>query len=67
MEIDPKVLEDIIYLASTNMTGEVETRPDIVKVVFMAGGKIVNDFRPEYTVVMFGGVKFFTSKIKLQD
>lgn len=67
MEIKAKVLGDIISLVSTNMTGEVETTPEIVRTVYQAGGKVVHDFRPEYTIVELGGVKFRTNKINLQS
>ena len=67
MEIKPKILGDIISLVSTNMTGDVGTTAEIVRVVYRAGGKVVYDFRPEYTIVNFGGVNFRTSKINLKD
>lgn len=65
MEIKPQILEDIISLVSTNMTGEVETTAEIVRTLHKAGAEIVTDFRPECTTVKFGGVQFRTSKIKL--
>ena len=66
MQIKPSTLGDIISLVSTNMTGEVETNPEIVRTVFRAGGEIIHDFRPDSTIVKFGGVKFCTSKITLE-
>ncbi len=67
MEIKLKVLEDIIYLVSRNMTGEVNTNAEIVRTLYRAGAEIIYDFHPECTTVRLGGVKFRTPKIKLRN
>ncbi len=70
MEISKEVLEDIISLVSTNMTGEVECNNEIVKSLLGFGAGILElnerhcGDKLYYTTVGFGGVRFCTSSIR---